>query len=111
LTKLSIPIPGASIPDPSEVIDAAVAGENLDPKLIKHKPQLHLLSMALESDKGIKVRKPTAKEASALRFALYRARTYVQSQGLSSFDKLFITIEDNCITIAKQGRTDIELIE
>lgn len=84
--------------------------EGADTKLNKHKAQLDLMSMALDSPNGIKVRKANEADAKALRFRCYAARRYVQKQGLKSFDKLILTLEGECVIIRPDNVTLIEVL-
>lgn len=99
---LNIPLDPDIVPPPLP--------EGADTKANKHKAQLELMSMALDTPRGLKIRKASDKDAMALRFRCYAARRYVQSQGIKSFDKLILTLEDECLIIRPDTVTLIETL-
>lgn len=103
MTKLSISL------DP-EIASTAPSETGVDGKLAKHQYYLDKLALALASERGIKLEYPSQEEAKGARFRFYRARRFVADQGISSFDKVTLTVSGSTLFLRKDSAPNIELL-
>lgn len=102
MTRISIPL------DPSIVPPDLPEGS--DTKFASYQYYLERLGDALSSERGIKLRFASAAEANGQRLKYYRARRYVARQGVTSFDRLTLLVEGNCLLIKKDLPPEVELL-
>lgn len=102
MTRLDISI------DPSIVAPELPEGSDL--RLATHQYYLDKMGEALATERGMRLRYPSAEDAKGQRFKFYRARRFVARQGIKSFDRLTFLVEDNCLLLKKDITPEVELL-
>lgn len=100
---------------PPDILALAPDIQETDPRLAKHQRYLDRLGDAISADRGIKLTYATKAAAEGERLKFYRARRYVQNQGIKSFDKLTLTVSapsdgTGILTILKDLEPTVEAI-